>query len=46
MNIKKVKLKINRSRLKTEANEFYETSFKFFKPHPHSISRNPENALR
>jgi hypothetical protein len=41
MNIKVVKLKINRSHLKTEMNEFYETSFKFFKPSNYRRSLNP-----
>lgn len=46
MNIKVVKLKMNRSHLKTEGNEFYETSFKFFKPNHNRTSLNPEKMFR
>lgn len=46
MNIKIVKLKPNRSRLKTDVNEFYETSFKFFKPTLDRSFVNPEKAVK
>ena len=42
MKIKRVKLKLNPSRLKTDVGEFYETNFKFFRPlNMHNISLNP-----
>lgn len=46
MKIKVVKLKPNRSRLKTDVSDFYETSFKFFKSNGNVPLRNIDSSKK